>query len=60
MCKTCGHISCVCAIQKRHDETCKLRIAATTPVGIECDHGRDVCPICDPCTCQPPTKTSDK
>lgn len=21
------------------------------PVGIECDHGYDVCPVCDPCTC---------
>jgi hypothetical protein len=22
------------------------------PVGIECQHGYDVCPTCDPCTCE--------
>lgn len=48
----CGHISCVCSVKQKHDEKCRFRIAATTPVGIECDHGYDVCPKCDPCTCE--------
>ncbi len=51
-CKTCKHIACVCNIQKNHGEACRFRIAATCPAGIACDHGRDVCPICDPCTCK--------
>lgn len=51
MCDVCGHIACVCKIQKIHDEDCKFRVAATCPAAIECDHGYDVCPICDPCTC---------
>lgn len=37
-----------------HQATCKFRRAATCAVGIECEHGRDCCPICDPCTCSPP------
>ena len=51
MCRTCGHIACVCGTQKRHKPKCAFRISATCAVGIECEHGRDVCPICDPCTC---------
>lgn len=51
-CKICGHISCVCKVIEKHDSNCKYRKAATCPVGIECDHGYDVCPICDPCTCE--------
>jgi hypothetical protein len=51
MCQTCGHISCVCSIKKKHDAECKLLKAATSAVGIECEHGYDVCPKCDPCTC---------
>lgn len=50
-CETCGHFACVCATKRRHAEDCKFRRAAAGPVGIECDHGRDVCPECDPCTC---------
>lgn len=48
---TCGHFACVCAIRAAHKETCSFRRAATGPVGIACDHGFDVCPKCDPCTC---------
>lgn len=49
---TCGHISCVCNILRRHGDGCRFRRAATCPVPIECDsHGSDVCAICDPCTC---------
>lgn len=34
-----------------HAEDCKLRRAVECTTPIECDHGRDVCPKCDPCTC---------
>jgi hypothetical protein len=34
-----------------HAETCRYQRAARSPVGIECKHGFDVCPACDPCTC---------
>lgn len=47
----CGHISCVCEIKAKHKEDCLYRVSATCVVPIECDHGADVCPICDPCTC---------
>lgn len=52
-CLICEYFSCVCEIQANHDNLCKFRRAATGPVGIECEHGRDVCPKCDPCTCGP-------
>lgn len=52
---TCGHIVCVCHIIQVHVEGCHYRLA-TTGVAIECEHGFDVCPTCDPCTC----KESDK
>ena len=48
---TCGHVACVCALKSRHGDGCKFRLAATCAVGIECAHGYDVCPTCDPCTC---------
>lgn len=50
-CRRCGHLACVCAIRRRHAADCKFRIAAAGAVGIECPHGRDCCPECDPCTC---------
>jgi hypothetical protein len=50
-CDTCGHLACVCAIKSMHHEECSYRIAAAGSVGIECEHGYDVCPHCDPCTC---------
>lgn len=50
-CAVCDRIACVCALKSRHADDCRFRIAATCAVGIECDHGRDCCPICDPCTC---------
>lgn len=50
-CTTCGHLACVCDILAAHVEGCRFRLAATCAIPIECDHGRDVCPICDPCTC---------
>lgn len=51
-CKGCGYFACVCKIRAEHSRTCRYLIAALCPVGIACDHGFDVCPICDPCTCK--------
>ncbi len=51
-CAKCGFLACVCQILLDHEPVCKYLIAACCPVGIACDHGRDVCPQCDPCTCQ--------
>ena len=48
---TCGQICCVCEILRDHKEGCQFRRAATCAVPIECEHGRDVCSICDECTC---------
>lgn len=53
-CSECGFISCICPIKKNHKTGCRFRRAAICAVPIECDHGRDVCPICDPCTCDAP------
>jgi hypothetical protein len=53
-CPRCGYLACVCRIKAEHEEGCRFRIAAAGAVGIECDHGYDVCPTCDPCTCSPP------
>lgn len=33
-----------------HLEGCKFN-NAVTGIAIECEHGYDVCPKCDPCTC---------
>lgn len=52
VCSTCNRLDgCVCAIQKAHAENCPFRRSVCCPVGIECEHGYDLCPICDPCTC---------
>lgn len=50
-CKTCGFFSCVCAAAREHEEGCRYLGAMRCPVSIECQHGFDVCPKCDPCTC---------
>lgn len=50
-CKECNFFECVCDIKKNHQEKCKFRKAATCVVGIECEHGYEVCSTCDPCTC---------
>lgn len=53
-CITCGHFACVCPVIRDHAEDCKYRRAVACAVAVECDHGLDVCPICDPCTCGAP------
>lgn len=43
---------CVCRQLRGHAEECPYRRAVVCPVAISCeDHGRDVCPVCDLCTC---------
>lgn len=50
---TCGMIECVCAQVAPHVEGCRYRRSMLCPVAIACEHGYDVCPECDPCTCPP-------
>lgn len=47
----CDQIVCVCNEIRAHKIKCRFRVALTCPVAIECDHGVDVCPQCDSCTC---------
>jgi hypothetical protein len=57
----CQLISCVCAEKRKHKEGCQYRLALTCAIPIECEeHGFDVCPTCDPCTCgeAAPTRAS--
>ena len=35
-----------------HKKTCRFFLAEVCPGAIECEHGFDVCPKCDPCTCR--------
>jgi len=51
-CSHCGHFACVCSILENHLDGCQFRLAATCSIPVECDHGFDVCPTCDPCTCE--------
>lgn len=56
-CETCGQCPCCCAARENHQPGCKLRRAIECPVAIECSHGYDVCPTCDPCTCAEQAET---
>lgn len=51
-CKECGRLACICPDKERHHEHCWFLAAVSCPVAIECPHGYDVCPRCDPCTCR--------
>ena len=53
-CATCGYFACVCEVRKIHQAACRYRTAMACPVSIHCNHGYDVCPECDPCTCEGP------
>ena len=50
-CDACGMLACVCDIKAKHKPECRFLLAATCAVPIECEHGYDVCPKCDPCEC---------
>ncbi len=38
---------------RKHAKTCRFWLSIHGAVGIECEHGYDSCPKCDPCTCPP-------
>jgi hypothetical protein len=51
-CTRCDNLcSCTCRIQREHTKKCRYRIAACLSVELECEHGLQACPVCDPCTC---------
>lgn len=50
-CPRCKRLACVCDVTSAHLITCPYRTAVTCAVAIECPHGFDACPKCDPCTC---------
>lgn len=43
--------------ERDHAPDCKWRVALLCAIPIECPHGYDVCPECDPCTCGPAVET---
>lgn len=49
---TCQMLECVCALTRLHLVSCRYRKALIRPIAISCEeHGVDVCPVCDSCTC---------
>lgn len=58
-CEKCGMLACVCSLEARHAADCRFRVAAACAVGVECEHGYDVCPTCDPCTCSAGVAAAD-
>lgn len=51
-CATCGnYATCVCELKKKHKRTCRYLRAAMLGIEIECEHGFQACPKCDPCDC---------
>lgn len=49
---TCFVVCEACDAKKSHSADCRYLRALSCSVGIECEHGRDVCPTCDPCDCK--------
>jgi hypothetical protein len=47
----CKLIQCACVEARKHQKNCRYRIALICAIPITCEHGLDVCTICDPCTC---------
>lgn len=39
---------------RAHAPGCRARTAIASAVSFECEHGLEVCPECDPCTCGAP------
>lgn len=58
-CKTCQFFECICELKRLHKEHCPLLKAAACPIAISCDHGLDVCPQCDACTCFAPVAPNE-
>lgn len=57
-CNRRNFIYCTCDLD-RHVDGCKF-LRAASGVAIACDHGRDVCPKCDPCTCTNRERNMDR
>jgi len=51
-CEKCKRLACICPEKERHHEHCWYLQAVSCSAAIECPHGHDVCPQCDPCTCR--------
>lgn len=51
-CSGCQRIACVCDVVAAHRAGCSYLVAVMCAVPIECEHGFDACPKCDPCDCQ--------
>lgn len=51
--KTDPLYNAVVAGEEHHAEGCPQWRAMCCTTPIECPHGYDVCPVCDPCTCGP-------
>lgn len=47
-------------VAKGHDRKCLFARAVRCPAAIECEHGYDVCPTCDSCTCSERENGSDQ
>lgn len=50
-CAKCDHFACICEVLKTHLRGYLYRLAVCG-IAIECEHGYDVCPKCDPCSCE--------
>ena len=49
---TCFVICEACDARRIHLPECPYLRALACPVAVECQHGHDVCPECDACTCK--------
>ena len=49
--RTDAKAAAIFADLKAHDRGCRYRLAVGGAAAIECPHGYDACPTCDPCTC---------
>jgi hypothetical protein len=47
----CGLIECACLAIRGHTKECRFRFAMTAPVLFECEHGLEMCDVCDACDC---------
>ena len=52
ICPICEREVCSCDVDTLHKPDCRFRKSAQCAVGIECEHGYDLCPICDKCNCE--------
>lgn len=51
-CPGCGNlVECTCDAEKKHKEDCRYLAAMRLSVELECEHGFQACPECDPCDC---------